>query len=282
MTDSKMAIKNINGNSEYQVILSKLKHYIEHHAPQKDIKLLENFAQRYFSASGIEDLRDRSTEELFAILYSHWKLINKRSPGEIKIRVFNPSLEKDGWNSTHTAVQISHDDLPFLVDSTRMVINRYGYQTHFIIHFGGLRVLREHQHITEFLPQGIMEKKSLSEAPIYIEIDRLSDEESMGALKADIEHVLGDVCVAVTDWQKMVVRVKECLDDLETHPPALDEAEIIESRDFLRWLINNNFTFLGSRDYKLIGDGVNRALQAIPGSGLGVLRDEISTAISKS
>ena len=47
-------------------------------------------------------------------------------------------------------------------------------------------------------------------------------------------------------------------------------------------MINNNFTFLGSREYKLIGNGTNRALQAIPGSGLGVLRDEISTASSKS
>src|SRR5205814_2045573 len=57
--------------------------------------------------------------------------------------------------------------------------------------------------------------------------------------------------------------------------------EIAESKDFLRWLISNNFTFLGSRDYKLIGNETNRALQIIPGSGLGVLRGESNSTISR-
>src|SRR3990167_2456832 len=269
-------------NSECQNIINQLCDYIKNHESHKKADLLETFAQRYFLSSSVEDLKERSIEELYAILLSHWKLINQRLAGEAKICVFNPSLTKDGWESAHTIVQISHDDLPFLVDSTRMVINRYGYQIHFILHFGGLKVRRNHHHISQFLPPNSTEKDVLSEAPIYIEIDRLIDEESMHALKEDIERVLGDVRLAVVDWRKMVDRVEECLDDLEHRPPALDPAEIVESRDFLHWLINNNFTFLGSRDYKLIGDGVNRALQIVPGSGLGVLRDETYTASSKS
>ncbi|MBV9576228.1 MAG: NAD-glutamate dehydrogenase, partial [Gammaproteobacteria bacterium] len=85
------------------------------------------------------------------------------------------------------------------------------------------------------------------------------------------------------DWRKMSARVEECLNELENNsPPNLDLAELVESRDFLRWLINNNFTFLGSRDYKLIGNGTSRALQIIPGTGLGVLRDETFSVTSKS
>ena len=270
-------------NGEHHSIIKKLQAYIKHHAGSKEANLLETFAERYFSSSSVEDLQERSTEELFAMLYSHWKLINKRLVDEVKICVFNPTLEKDGWESKHTIVQISHDDLPFLVDSTRMVINRYGYQTHFIIHFGGLRLKRDHHHhITHILPPRSLEKDALSEAPIYIEIDRLMDDEATRTLKSDIDRVLSDVRLSVLDWRKMVDRVEECLNDLDHRPPTLDSAEIVESRDFLRWLINNNFTFLGARDYKLIGDGINRALQAIPGSGLGVLRDEISIASSKS
>lgn len=270
-------------NGECQNIINQIQTYIKNHLEGKEAKLLSAFAQRYFSSSSVEDLKKRSIENLYGILLSHWKFIYQRAPGEAKICIFNPEKATDGWESTHTIIQISHDDIPFLVDSTRMVINRYGYQIHFILHFGGFRVKRDSHHcITEIASSTEMEKDSSSEAPIYIEIDRLSDERAMSDLQSDIDRVLGDVRVSVADWRKMVSRVEECLTELENNPPSLDTAELAESRDFLRWLINNNFTFLGARDYKLIGNGTNRALQIIPGSGLGVLRDETLSIASKS
>lgn len=270
-------------NGESQNIINQLCVYIKHHAGNKEVKLLQTFAQRYFFFSAVEDLQQHSLEDLYALLLSHWKFMDERAPGEAKIRIFNPEKSKDGWYSTHTVIQISHDDIPFLVDSIRMILNSYGYQIHFILHFGGFRVKRDSRyHITDILPAGIIEKDSYTEAPIYIEIDRLADEKARVALEADINRVLFDVRVAVADWRKMVAKVETSLNELENNPPPnLDLAELAESRDFLRWLISNNFTFLGSRDYKLIGDGTSRALQIIPGSGLGVLRDESLSATSK-
>lgn len=266
-----------------QAIIKEILHYIKHHASLQDKDLLQAFAKRYFSSASMEDLENHSIEDLYGMVQSHWDLVYQRAPGESKVRVFNPTSDTNGWRSTHTIIEISNDDIPFLVDSTRMVINRYGFQIHFILHFGGLKVKRDkHYRIIEIIPPGIVEKDATSEAPIYIEIDRLSDERMMQDLTTDILRVLGDVRVAVEDWPKMIARVKGCLNELEKNPAHLDPNEVAESRDFLHWLINNNFTFLGSREYKLIGNGTNRALQAIPGTGLGVLRDEISSATSKS
>lgn len=271
-------------NGETQNIINQLKAYIKKHDDNnKESDLLQAFAQRYYSSSSAEDLKQRSIEDLYGILLSHWKFIYQRSPGEAKVHIFNPEKARDGWQSTHTIIQISHDDIPFLVDSARMVINRYGYQIHFILHFGGFRVTRDNRHrITDLRPLGDVEKNSTSEAPIYIEIDRITDERAMEELKTDIERVLSDVRLSVADWRKMVGRVEDSLVELEKHPSNLDQAEVAESRDFLRWLISNNFTFLGARDYKLIGNGTSRALQTIPGSGLGVLRDETHSTTSKS
>ncbi len=270
-------------NGETQKIIDQIKAYIKKNAPANEVELLTTFAQRYFNAVPLEDLRDRSIAELYAIMLSHWRFILVRAPGESKIRIFNPTKENDGWQSTHTVIQLSHDDIPFLVDSIRMVINRYGWQIHNIIHFGGLKLKRDKTHrVTAILQTGITEDDAFSEAPIYIEIDRLSVESDMSELKADIERVLADVRASVVDWRKMVGRVEDCLREMDNSPPTLNSAEVTESRDFLRWLINNNFTFLGARDYKLIGDGTSRALQVIPGSGLGVLRDETTGAMSKS
>lgn len=266
-----------------QTIIREVLNYINHQEDVDDKKLLQTFAKRYFFSASIEDLEAHRVADLFGMVKSHFQLIYQRAPLDSKVLIFNPTLETNGWRSTHTVIEISNDDIPFLVDSIRMVINRYGFQIHFILHFGGLKVLRDHNHrIVEILPIGKTEKTAQSEAPIYLEIDRISDERIMQDLKGDILRVLGDVRVAVLDWPKMVARVEDCLAELESNPAHLDMNEVSESRDFLRWLVNNNFTFLGSREYKLIGNGTNRALQALPGTGLGVLRDETSSATSKS
>ncbi len=263
-------------------IMTQLHIYLKDRVSEKQAALIEALAHRYYASAPPADLNERRTEDLFGALLSHWDLIYQRDPNETKIRVFNPSLEKDGWQSTHTIIEISRNDIPFLVDSIRMELNRLSYQIHFIIHFGGLKVKRDKQNrVTEILPVGIMDETATSEAPIYIEIDRQTNSTAMEELRSNIERVFADVQVAVVDWRKMVHRAEEALIELEENPPPFDFAEVAESKDFLRWLINNNFTFLGCRDYKLIGDEKNRALQIVSGSGLGVLRDDSTSTFSR-
>jgi glutamate dehydrogenase len=275
-----MAVVN---NDEGQIIINKARAYIKEHAPEKDASILEVFAQRYLSSLSVTDLRDRTIPELYSILRSQLEFMFQRKPGESKVRIFNPTQAENGWTSPHTVIQISHDDVPFLVDSTRMSINRHGYQIHFIIHLGGLKVKRDAEaRLIEIYPGNTEDKGATNSAPVYIEIDRISDEKLIDELREDIQHVLSDVSITVADWRKMVRRVEDSLKELDSNLPNLDSAEIAETRDFLRWLINNNFTFLGARDYRLIGDGTNRALQLIPDTGLGVLRDESTSAASKS
>ena len=151
-------------------IVVKLKGYLKNRVSEQQATLLEEFAKRYYNSSSLADLNERSMEDLLGAFLSHWNFVYEREAGESKVRIFNPSLEKDGWESTHTIIEISHDDIPFLVDSTRMEINRNGLQIHFIIHFGGLKLLRDdHHRITKVIPIGENDPKATTEAPIYIE-----------------------------------------------------------------------------------------------------------------
>jgi len=273
----------ISGNGERQAIIEQVQANIQKRVSQTEKTAFKLFIERYFSSCAMEDLKQRSIDNLTGAVFSNWQLASVRHPGDTKIRIFNPDQDEDGWESSHTIVEIAHDDMPFLIDSIRMEINRHGYQIHFDIHFGGLKIKRDKQdRIVEILPAGTHEKNIPSEATIYIEIDRLTGQPAMDALQEDIDRVLDDVRLTVLDWHKMVARVEECLRELDRELPTLDPADMAETRDFLRWLISNNFTFLGARDYKLIGDGTNRALQVLPGSGLGVLREEHSHPSSKS
>ncbi len=266
-----------------QNMINQLCVYIKKKFPKQDLKLIKTFAERYYASVSIEDIEAHQPHDLFGAFWSHWNWMLQRAPGESKIRVFNPTLEKEGWQSAHTIVEVSHDDSPFLVDSMRMAFDRHAIQVHFTIHFGGLHLIRNAAHrIVEVVPMGKSSPKSSTEAPICFEIDRQNDPVVMEKLCTQIQQVLSDVRFTVQDWKKIVAQMEDVLLELEKNNPPLDPAEISESKDFLRWLINKHFTFLGCRDYKITGKGASRALQLAPKSGLGVLRDESGSVLSRS
>jgi hypothetical protein len=91
-------------------------------------------AREYFRQVDLEDLDERTPEDLLGALLSHWQFGAQRKPGAPKVRVFSPSPGEDGWGSRHTVVQVVNDDMPFLVDSVSMEIARQGLALHLIVH----------------------------------------------------------------------------------------------------------------------------------------------------
>ena len=53
----------------------------------------------------------------------------------------------------------------------------------------------------------------------------------------------------------MLERVNAIIAELKTNPPPLPVDEIAEAIQFLQWLLADNFTFLGLRDYAFDGHG---------------------------
>ena len=101
-------------------------------AVQRDV--LERFVVRYFGQVDPEDLAERASADLYGAALSHWNFARKREPGYARVRVFNPTIEEHGWQSTHTIIEIVNDDMPFLVDSVTMEVNRHGLTLHLIVH----------------------------------------------------------------------------------------------------------------------------------------------------
>ena len=48
--------------------------------------------------------------------------------------MLSPDLERDGWETERTILMFVTDDVPFLVDSVRMVLDRYQLGIHLLIH----------------------------------------------------------------------------------------------------------------------------------------------------
>ncbi len=89
----------------------------------------------YYRHVAIEDLQDRSAEELYGALVSHYRAAEVRPQGTARVHVFTPTLAEHGWSAGgHSVVEVVTDDMPFLVDSVVMELTRQQRDVHLVIH----------------------------------------------------------------------------------------------------------------------------------------------------
>ncbi len=261
----------------HQEIIDEIVQHIHQKLAPKKAANVESFARQYYRNVALDDLRTRGVDNLYGAMLSLWNFLQQRKPGQAKVHVFNPEYEQDGWQSTHTIVQIANDDMPFLVDSIAMELNRHQLTTHLMIHQGGMKMRRDRRgKMREVLPRDhdAIDNDIVLEAPVYAEVDRQTDPKILATLTENLERILDDVRIVVNDWRPMKKRVEEVLLELETLPGKVAPDDLAESEDFLRWVGNDHFTFLGCRDYEVAGAGKTAEIHAVPGSGLGLLQDE--------
>src|SRR5438067_10681318 len=95
---------------------------------------------------------------------------------------------------------------------------------------------------------------------------REPDPPGRASISSKHETVLADVRSAVSDWPLLRERLRTIVAELSATPPPLPPSEIAEGLDFLRWLDDDNYTYLGFREYRFDGMGDTAA-------PLGILRD---------
>ena len=248
-------------------------------APEKR-ELLERFVQRYFSQLDPEDLAERQPADLYGAALSHWNFARKRDSGGARIRVFNPSIEEHGWQSTHTIIEIVNDDKPFLVDSVAMEVNRHGLTLHLIMH--PIIAVKRSADGTLVGLAADDDKDARHESFIRVEVDRIIEPARLDELAADLARVLDDVSAAVADWKAMRDRLLAILADTAKRPPPLPADDLAEGKAFLAWLADNHFTFLGYRGHELVVQNGEDALKIVAGSSLGILRGDESKDVATS
>jgi glutamate dehydrogenase len=225
---------------------------VREHLDGPDADLAEAFARQFYRWVAPEDVAERDPLDLYGLALGTFNFARERPPGTPKVRVYNPRFEEHGWQSTHTAVDIVTDDMPFLIDSISMELNRRGCGVHLIIH-PVLSVRRDAggQLLEILTPGDAPADGAIGESVVHAEVVRQTGDERLGELERHLERVIGEVRCAVEDWQAM-------------REQAVDAAAGVRDEDaeaaaFLEWLADGNFTFLGYR----AGDA----------SGLGILRD---------
>ena len=206
---------------------------IKKNMPSVQAKLCSQYFRQFFGSVALEDLKAWSIDDLYGAAMNMWHLIESRKPKETKIRIYNPDYERHGWQTTHTVVEIISADMPFLVDSIRMVVNRLGLSSHLIIHMGGLQLIHDtNNQITKVLSSTAKPKEGVEElAPIFMEIDRQTDPKILDELYKQFERVLEDNKMVVEDWHAMREQVRTCIKELEETPAKLNIGTITMTGD---------------------------------------------------
>ncbi len=235
---------------------------------------LVEYIHQYFRNASVEDLRERLPENLAGMALSHLELGFKRQSGKPVHRIFNPDPDRDGWNSPHTVLQMVNDDMPFLVDSLGMVLNRSGLSIHLTIHPVFLLSRNRRGEITEVFPPGKPAAGQQQESFVQIIFNRIGEGKLMQQASSLIEETLDDIRLATQDWKVMIETSRRIRARLRQKPPALNKLDFGESEALLEWMENDHFTYLGYREYDLISEGDVDSLEARPGTGLGILREE--------
>ena len=227
------------------------------------------FVAQFYDGVAEADLDTMDDRRALGAAMSSWGLFETRKRGKPVIRVFNPDMRADGWTSPHTAVDIVNDDMPFLVDSVTAEINRQNLSIHLVIH-PIVRVERDDAgRLTKLGGSG----GARAESVMHFEITELRRPDSLERLRAGLEAVLADVRAAVENLAAMRGRLAEAVEDLEREPSRAARPEIAEAGEFLRWLDDSTFTFIGYREYDFARRGGAVRLKTARAPGLGILRN---------
>ncbi|MBV4476760.1 NAD-glutamate dehydrogenase [Pseudomonas sp. B2M1-30] len=229
---------------QHQLQAALAQHISEQALPQVAL-----FAEQFFGIISLDELTQRRLSDLAGCTLSAWRLLERFDHAQPQVRVYNPDYERHGWQSTHTAVEVLHHDLPFLVDSVRTELNRRGYSIH-TLQTTVLSVRRgDKGELLEILPKGTTGEGVQHESLMYLEIDRCANAAELNVLTKELEQVLAEVRVAVADFEPMKAKVQEILTGLDNSAFAVDADEKNEIKSFLDWMVNNHFTFLGYEEF---------------------------------
>ncbi|HSP17564.1 MAG TPA: NAD-glutamate dehydrogenase [Thermoanaerobaculia bacterium] len=233
----------------------------------------EHFVRRYFALVAPDDIIYTNSDTLIGSALSLWEYGNERQPGQPKVRLFNPTVEANGWASEHTVVEVVNDDMPFLVDSVSAEINRRERKIHLLLH-PILRVIRDkkgkRKDITDTMHAPA---DALVESYMHFEVDQETEPSELEAIRTSILRILDQVRLAVTDWRTVRERLSADVAELDGVSLPMPAEEVEEARAFLRWLDTGNFVFLGYRRYGFESHDGKDFLPPVEGTGLGILRE---------
>jgi glutamate dehydrogenase len=231
------------------------------------------FVDTLFRRSAREDLARCAPADLELLATAALNHLATPRSGRPDIRLSDYAFATDGRRDEVTVVEVTNENMPFLLDSTLAELGDQGWEPLLVAH-PVLAVERDRRGALLRLEgdAGAIAQPGLQrESLIHIHLSRIDDPAIRTRLVEGLTKTYAEVAAVVEDWAGMWARIDEVIRAYRTSPPSLAEEEVAEALAFLRWVRNDNFVFIGVLEYRF-PDG-DMAADPVPGSGLGLLRD---------
>ena len=260
--------------------LAELNQHLGETAAAEDRELLLAFAPLVF-----DELPDRLAlglplDVLSARVHDHFRFVVREMPPSnqlykglpgIHVVARNPSEQEAaafgagrGFPVESTIVETHTPDAPFILESLKNYFRKAGLRV-----FAGfgiiLTVRRQWEKIVQI---GGPHEEWTKEAFCRFEIERLGSKERLRRVEHEIHSVLKCVFTAVEDFEPMKRVVKELAGRLRSRRGREEDASA--ARDFLAWLLDDNYVFMGTVRYQSKPDG---RLERVQESATGAFTD---------
>jgi glutamate dehydrogenase len=219
-----------------------------------------------------EDLSPYDSETLAASAELAQSVLARHRTGKSLVSIENDSgIERQG--RPMTVITIVNDNMPFLFNSVMGEISQSVGEPALVLH--PVLAVRHTKDGVELLGEAAPGKADYGVdrvSLIHVHIQRQTAAECK-ALAERIRGVLKQVHAAVLDWKPMLARLDQAISDFRYAPVPMEEKDVAEAIAFLEWLRDDNFTFLGIREYRYRGGEETGVLERMRKPGLGILQD---------
>jgi glutamate dehydrogenase len=268
-----------NSVNSKQSILGQLKVELANRMSARAVRQASLFSDEYFKHVPLAELNRETPVRLASMVIGKLEFLQQRKKGELLIRVFNPEKDRDGWDCRHTVVELVNDDMPFLVDTVTMVMRKLNLGLHLIVH-PILNVERDADGKWKAF-HSKASKKTVAESFIHIYFDKQTAPAVLASVKSALRSRMAKVRTSVDDWPLMKNRLAVAIAEFGKNAPNLSDTVQKECTEFLQWVGNDHFVFIGAREYEIVKDKKGASLKVVRGTGLGHLRENSKTILSR-
>lgn len=261
-------------------LFSDLDEWARKFVSESDWPQWQTFSRAFFARLPLSEWVGRSLTDVFGAVLSAWRLVQQHQPSKPVVKLFNPTLEENGWLCPHSVLLVQQQDMPFLVDSIRVELNRRNIAIH-SIKSTVVKVERDAKHrLRRLWPANSAEveeapKDAPAEAIIYMEIRLHSDPKVLKQISRSLLTVMAQVRTVVEDYHPLMRATEAVSEQLARAREMPLNQKVTESQAFLSWLQNDHFTFMGYTEYDLVEEDGTQWLSERPEARLGLFkRDE--------
>ena len=259
---------NIKTNQKSD-ILEQIFSQLKAHFPVREQSLLQNFISAIYRDVSIVDLAMISPDDLAGLTVSLWREVHQWKGEVAKVKVFNPDVEQDEWQSTHSIISVLSRNIPFIIDTVKITLNKHNTKLHRIF-YSEINSERNASGKLKTLNSDIVNANdSNTELLLYIEIDQTSSSSERMKIQKSLEVALSSVSLVVDDYSHMAAKIKDAIKVSKKEVSAItSKAEFAEQQTYLDWMADDHFTFLAC-DQFTVKDGF---ISIVEKSQLGLLK----------